>query len=968
MPSQLFLRHRGVEAFVGVLALAVTYLQVTFTTHGAECVQSVAFGLPLVMGFRFGFRALVPFVAGSLLGLYFRGVRVDVPSLLAAVLELVAMAIIIRRWQWREDISPTITAVRLIGLATGLALFRGFIYLALSGFGVQIAKEDFFVVCISDWLASVTLLPFFLYWTLPTMWQDWSFRRTIELIALCGGAALGVLLIGNQDIQDDFGLFIPVTVLFLCLIMGLIARLELLGIAVFLLVSAVLFGYFCSMQMELEMIEVIYPPRLTRSAALLGAVHGMLWVVTASWAERRLVSENREKLLEEVQRQRDELQRLSVESASREAFLESSQARLQAIMRTSGLLLWDYRLKADELNTSEPIETWFHFPTTERVVSLARALEFTHPDDLARVQATIAATIAGTLPEFEFPHRVPQADGSVRTYLTRGRLLENTAEVGDPTYTGVTIDITQQKSDEQRLHLLESAVVHARDAIVILEAAAKDLPGRRVLYINDAFTTLTGYDRDEVVGRTLHMLRGPDSDSATLVQLREALDASLPLQVELLNYRKDQTTFWVELSLVPVPDADGSCSFWVMIQRDISDRKRSEQILRDRDEQLRQAQKMETVGQLAGGVAHDFNNLLTAVIGNLCLVKLPTLDPNRKLLAVAERAAQRAADLTSKLLGFARRNQLLLKPLPVREFVEEVVDLLRRTIDPRIEIRMAISDETMNILADETLLNQVLLNLCLNARDAMPEGGLLSIRADAVEVHESPRVRISVADTGTGMTPEVKARLFEPFFTTKPIGQGTGLGLAMVDGIIKQHKGFVECETELGQGTTFHLYLATAETAEALPRSSLVTRAKSDPMIDLTLEDTPMPNLHPNATILLVDDEEMIRTLARVVLESAGHTVIEATDGQEAVEIFREQHATLDLIILDLMMPRLSGRDACKLMTQLQPSAKILLSSGYSTDDVSDLAGALGLLSKPYRPKELIAAVESALASQPEMA
>ena len=253
----------------------------------------------------------------------------------------------------------------------------------------------------------------------------------------------------------------------------------------------------------------------------------------------------------------------------------------------------------------------------------------------------------------------------------------------------MTIDITKEKQDEQRLRLLESVVVHARDGVVVLEAEPAAGAGRSVLYVNDAFARMSGYAAAELVGRSLHVLRGPDSDPATLDRLRACLDGGRPLQAELLNYRKDGTPFWVELSLVPVPEADGGtrCAYWVMIQRDIGDRKRAEQALRDREEQLRQAQKMETVGQLAGGVAHDFNNLLTAVIGNLCLVDLPPGDPNRPLLATAEKAAQRAAGLTNKLLGFARRNQLLVAPVEVGGFVAEVVDLLRRTVDPRITFR-----------------------------------------------------------------------------------------------------------------------------------------------------------------------------------------------------------------------------------------------------------------------------------------
>ena len=265
----------------------------------------------------------------------------------------------------------------------------------------------------------------------------------------------------------------------------------------------------------------------------------------------------------------------------------------------------------------------------------------------------------------------------------------------------------------------------------------------------------------------------------------------------------------------------------------------------------------------------------------------------------------------------------------------------------------------------------------------MPGGGELAITAgpwtptEAQAARHLPKadayLRVSVADTGTGMTPEVRARLFEPFFTTKPIGQGTGLGLAMVDGIVRQHDGWAECETEPGAGTTFHLFLPAVPAGAALddPPGKALKRSNADFLLEVPPgPDTPppldaaAPGPHsPGAggRILLVDDEEMIRVISRAVLEGAGYTVREAADGAEAVELFRDHHADIDLVILDLVMPRLSGRDAAHRLAALAPSVKILLSSGYSTDDVSDIPAALGLLSKPFRPTELLSAVQAAL-------
>jgi two-component system, cell cycle sensor histidine kinase and response regulator CckA len=650
-------------------------------------------------------------------------------------------------------------------------------------------------------------------------------------------------------------------------------------------------------------------------------------------------------------------------------------------------------------------------------------------------------------------------------------------------------DISVRQQSEERLRLLESAVVHANDAIIVLEAFSASGKGRSVKYVNEAFTLLTGYTSQDVLGRSLHFLKGANSDAKTLEELRVALDAAKPFRTELLNYRKDGRPVWVDLSLVPVQGPDGRCTHYIMIQRDITDRKIAEGSLRESEalfrgifestsagvsitdetgrfvscnpafaelvgrtvsqvlmhtpgdlthpddwsnqvplmqaaksgqqpryqypkrylkpdgtvvwaeltfagiydsdgnyqyglgvsvdvtarrtleEQLRQSQKMEALGQLAGGIAHDFNNLLTAVLGNLALMKLPEQDPNRDLLGTVEQAATRAAELTRKLLGYARRNQLLVAPVPPSALLDEVTAILRRTFDPRIEIVVKPGPDGL-VAADATLIHQALMNLCLNARDAMPDGGILTLAAETVELHAddlpSPDARpgsftrISVCDSGTGIDDAIRERLFEPFFTTKGVGKGTGLGLPMVHGIMRQHDGWVTLDSVPGRGSTFALYLPTiaalpaptAKTGFAMPKSL------SDPDFSIMIE-TPLPA--QTATILLVDDEDMIRMLGRSVLESAGYKVLCAADGVEGLEIFSGQPSAIDLVILDLTMPRLSGKDTYQRLVAIDPDATVLFSSGYSAEDISDLDTSARLLSKPYRPNDLLAAVRRSL-------
>jgi len=764
------------------------------------------------------------------------------------------------------------------------------------------------------------------------------------------------------------------------------------------------------------------------------------------------------------------------------ASLRESEQRVRLSLQAARMLAYEWDTTRLAFRAAESLIRWCGLTDAAEPTTMGDLLKLIHPDDADAVRRAVESIAAGeTQCELEF--RLPRPDGTAARVLCRSNRLTDAGGGLTDRVVGVMIDVTDRQRNEERLRLLESAVVHARDAVVILESAPERGPGRSVLYANAAFCRMTGYESDEVVGRSLHFLRGPNSDPATLDRLRDALNLGAPFQGELLNYRKDGAEYWVELSVVPVPNRDGRCAHFVMIQRDVSDRRRaedemrrSEQMLADaqriahigswefdpatgdlrwsaeeyrifgRDpdefapdwaraepcfhaedwprvsallaelrerpvpatydyravrpdggvrhvrervqpmadaegrvvrlygvtqdvtetrrtqEQLAQAQKMELIGQLAGGIAHDFNNILTGIIGNLARVELPPADPNRPMIGVAMTAAGRAADLTRKLLGFARRHQLLLAPVRAAEFVDEVLELIGRTFDPRIRLLTEL-DADVSVSADATLMSQVLLNLCVNAKDAMPAGGTLTLRVAAADVtappaegRPGPHVRITVEDTGEGMPAEVMAHLFEPFFTTKPVGMGTGLGLAMVHGIMQQHDGWVECRSEVGVGTVFDLYLplqVAAPPVRLVPTVSWAVTATP-------LTQTPHPTDQPT-TILLVDDEEMIRSLGRAVLESAGYLVLEAEDGEEAVELYRASPRPIDLVILDLTMPRMSGKDAFRRMADRDPGVRVLLSSGYTADGLSDTDGILGLLPKPYRPAELLDAVRLAL-------
>jgi two-component system cell cycle sensor histidine kinase/response regulator CckA len=419
---------------------------------------------------------------------------------------------------------------------------------------------------------------------------------------------------------------------------------------------------------------------------------------------------------------------------------------------------------------------------------------------------------------------------------------------------------------------------------------------------------------------------------------------------------------WFLATADPILDEQGERIGSVHILADITLRKQME-------EQLRQGQKMEAIGRLAGGIAHDFNNLLTAILGNASLLA-QRLDPaaeEHELVDTLERAAWRAAELTRQLLGFSRQTLLWLRPLNLNETVEEVLTLLRRTMDPRIEVQARCTADLWPVRADAGQMSQVLMNLCLNARDAMPEGGRLTLETanrliTEAEAHGSTDtrpgefVRLSVADTGHGIPTDVLPRIFDPFFTTKPAGKGTGLGLAMVFGIVKQHQGWIECHSaphtaaeRCVQGTRFDVYLPRL--AEPAPTTS------------------PGPPIAPSAPrgemILVADDNDMLRKLVATFLRQNGFQVLLAEDGRQAVEIFERERERVRLVVLDVMMPRLSGPEAMRELRKLNPDVPILLASGYSDVELTEAerTRVQGFIAKPYREPDLIGAVRQALSA-----
>lgn len=656
-----------------------------------------------------------------------------------------------------------------------------------------------------------------------------------------------------------------------------------------------------------------------------------------------------------------------------------------------------------------------------------------------------------------------------------------------PSDEGLSIyfqDVTNRRREQEQLRLLGAAVAHINDLVVITRASSIDGPDEpRIVYVNDAFDRLTGFSREEAIGRTPRILQGPKTQRAELDRIRTALSTLTPVRAELINYTKSGDEYWLEIDIVPVADEEGSCAHFVAIERDITDRRRAEEALRvsetrfrliaeaigsavwewdiaegrqwwsnglfeifghrpdpvgmlptvwranvhpndenradealdrlvsgqmntmhekyrfrrangewatveDRaflirdqegrairvlgsmtdvserqhlEERLRQSQKLETIGQLTGGVAHDFNNLLTVIMGNIELLQdnIPEGHPLRQFADLSARAADRAAELTNRLLAFSRKQPLLPQVVNINEVIAGIEEMLRRALGEDIDVKIACSDNLWQTEVDVGQLEAALLNLVINSRDAMPNGGALTIETantslDDACVSTEPGLEagqyvfIAVNDTGHGIPSDQIHRVFEPFFTTKSVGKGTGLGLSMVFGFVNQTGGHVRIYSEPNLGTTVKLYF---------PKFLGDDKAVCHPADN-------GPPLVGRETILVVEDDVLIAQQLTVQLGSLGYEVLTAAEGGPALDILRGGSG-VDLLFTDIVLPGgMNGRQIAEAARAIRPHLKVLYTSGYSEDAIvhhGRLDAGVELLSKPYRRGELASKIRKVL-------
>ena len=456
---------------------------------------------------------------------------------------------------------------------------------------------------------------------------------------------------------------------------------------------------------------------------------------------------------------------------------------------------------------------------------------------------------------------------------------------------------------------------------------------------------------DGVSGKMLEDVMPADVADALLAMVRDTLETRAPQRLEYAIEDESGTLSFEAISSVVADAVEGSSNPRVLIiSRDVSERRELEQ-------QLRHSAKMDAIGRLAGGVAHDFNNLLTGIIGYADLVRR-LKDPRSQAFAEAILgASSRATELVRQLLAFSRRSEPSFEPTRVEPLVENVANILRRTVDRRIDVRVD-AEACSAVRADPTLLETAILNLAVNARDAMPEGGDLTLRVRPVDVAEGeqgpdgiplaagPYVEVSVVDSGAGIEPSLRNRIFEPFFTTKPTGKGTGLGLAAVYGTVRSHGGAIFVESTAGKGTTFRILLPSLGSMLLSPRPAIPSIATGE------------------GHILVVDDEDFVRQTAARFLRDMGYEVSEAVDGQDALDVFEREGADLDLVVLDLVMPRMHGMDVLGVLRRRAPGLPVLLMSGHAVGAKVDEArrDADAFLQKPFRPADLVTTVQRLLA------
>ncbi len=644
---------------------------------------------------------------------------------------------------------------------------------------------------------------------------------------------------------------------------------------------------------------------------------------------------------------RDITERKQAEEALRRS--EASLAQAQQLAQMGN---WAWDIPTDTLTWSDEIYRIFGIGREEFAGTYDSFMSFVHGDDREAVEAAIQASLSQGTP-YGIDHRVRRPDGTLRWVHEHGEVVydKDGTPIGG---MGTVQDITERKRAEEALQFTQFAVDHAADAVFWMD------PDARFTYVNDAACRSLGLSREELLTLSVFDIDA-DFTREQWPVVWDSLTRDGVFRLETRHRRKDGTTFPVEITanLLQYGDKRFNCAF----ARDISERQQAEAERHELQQQIQHTQKLESLGVLAGGIAHDFNNLLVGMLGNagLALMDLPDSSPSVGYLQRIETAAQRAADLTNQLLAYSGRGKFIIRPLHLSALVEEMAHLLETVISKKAVLKLNLATDLPAIEGDATQVRQVIMNLITNASDAVEnKSGAISIttgrlHADRAyltetfldeDLAEGIYAYLEVSDSGIGMDVDTIAKIFDPFFTTKFTGRG--LGLAAVLGIVRGHHGALKVYSEPGRGSTFKV-LFPAVNKEVLPAPEEPPSARE---------------WRSGGLVLVVDDEENVRSVAKATLEHAGFEILTANDGVEALEVFKEHEEDIVLVLLDMTMPHMAGDETFRELRRLRSEVCVILSSGFNEQDATNEfsgKGLAGFIQKPYHPSALLDKVRAAL-------
>ena len=635
------------------------------------------------------------------------------------------------------------------------------------------------------------------------------------------------------------------------------------------------------------------------------------------------------------------------ESKKTEEALRISAERLKLVLEATNDGYWDWNISTGKAYFSPRYYTMLCYEPDDFPSDYEHWKNLIHPDDLEKITESLNKHFKNKQDYLSIEYRMKAKSGEWRWINGRGKVVERDKEGNSVRMVGTNTDITEHKEGEKKLRFSEEKFFKAfntsPDAMSITR-----LSDGTFLEINQGFTKLHGYTSDEVTGKTSQELNlwVKSSERRKLIKILKTSGEVTGMEV---NFRKkDGTSVTVLMSANILNLNDEECIFIVV--RDITERKKLES-------QLLHAQKMEAIGQLAGGIAHDFNNLLTGILGYANMLKLEAKDDELVYEAALtiEKAGERAAELTKQLLGFSRKVKRRNSKVNLNDIAREVINLLNRTIEENITIVPKLNTDKAIVLGDAGQLQQAILNLVVNARDAMPDGGELILETEKIYLDEKyclthfgltpgEYIRFSVVDTGSGIPEDIQEHIFEPFFTTKEQGKGTGMGLAMVYGIVKDHGGGIRVYSEVNKGTAFHIYLPfnSGRAMEKKRRENLI---------------------HGKGKIMLVDDEGVILDITSRALKGLGYEVVIARDGREALSYYEKSGNNIDLVIIDLVMPEMGAGECIKGLKKLNHSLPVILSTGYGlTGKAREIIDdGCRFIQKPYNIQELSEVIAMAM-------